>query len=58
MSLDQISAEGLDAQWESWAWSFVPAQRWIETVYWSLEVGWGAIDEKLLIRSVAGHTFY
>ena len=39
MSLDQISAEGLDPQWASWEWSFVPAQRWIEIVYWSLEVG-------------------
>ena len=39
MSLDQISAEGLDAQWASWEWSFVPTQRWIETVYWSLEAG-------------------
>ena len=42
MSLDQISAEGLDPQWASWAWSFVPAQRWIETVYWSLEAGAGS----------------
>ncbi len=42
MSLDQISAEGLDPQWASWAWSFVPAQRWIETVYWSLEAGVGS----------------
>ena len=42
MSLDQISAEGLDAQWASWEWSFVPAQRWIETVYWSLETGGGS----------------
>ncbi|MDE2814169.1 MAG: MBL fold metallo-hydrolase [Gemmatimonadota bacterium] len=42
MSLDQISAEGLDAQWASWEWSFVPAQRWIETVYWSLEAGVGS----------------
>ena len=39
MSLDQISAEGLDPQWASWEWSFVPAQRWIEIVYWSLEAG-------------------
>ena len=39
MSLEQISAEGLDSQWASWEWSFVPAQRWIETVYWSLEEG-------------------
>ncbi len=39
MSLDQICAEGLDAQWASWAWAFVPAQRWIETVYWSLAAG-------------------
>ena len=39
MSLDQISAEGLDAQWASWEWAFVPARRWIETVYWSLEAG-------------------
>ena len=42
MSLEQISAEGLDAQWASWEWSFVPAQRWIETVYWSLEAGGGS----------------
>jgi len=42
MSLDQISAEGLDPQWASWEWSFVPAQRWIETVYWSLEAGGGS----------------
>ncbi len=42
MSLEQISAEGLDAQWASWEWSFVPAQRWIETVYWSLEAGAGS----------------
>ena len=42
MSLDQISAEGLDAQWASWAWAFVPAQRWIEIVYWSLEAGVGS----------------
>ena len=42
MSLDQISAEGLDAQWASWEWSFVPARRWIETVYWSLEAGGGS----------------
>ena len=41
MSLDQISAEGLDPQWASWEWSFVPAHRWIETVYWSLEAGAG-----------------
>ena len=41
MSLDQISAEGLDAQWASWEWSFVPARRWIETVYWSLEANAG-----------------
>ena len=41
MSLDQISAEGFDAQWASWEWSFVPTQRWIETVYWSLEAGVG-----------------
>ncbi len=39
MSLEQISAEGLGSQWASWEWSFVPAQRWIETVYWSLEEG-------------------
>ena len=39
LSLDQISAEGLGSQWASWEWSFVPAQRWIETVYWSLEEG-------------------
>ncbi len=39
LSLEQISAEGLDAQWASWAWAFVPTQRWIETVYWSLEAG-------------------
>lgn len=39
LSLDQIRAEGLDAQWASWAWSFVPTERWIETVYWSLEAG-------------------
>ena len=37
MSLDQIRAEGLDAQWASWDWAFVPTQRWIETIYWSLE---------------------
>lgn len=42
MSLDQISAAGLDPQWASWEWSFVPAQRWIETVYWSLEAGGGS----------------
>ena len=42
MSLKQISAEGLDAQWASWEWSFVPAQRWIETIYWSLEAGAGS----------------
>ncbi|MXW78264.1 MAG: MBL fold metallo-hydrolase [Gemmatimonadetes bacterium] len=42
MSLDQISAEGLDDQWASWAWSFVPARRWIETVYWSFEAGAGS----------------
>ena len=42
MSLEQISAEGLDAQWASWAWAFVPARRWIETVYWSLEAGGGS----------------
>ncbi len=36
-SLDQIRAEGLGSQWASWEWSFVPTQRWIETVYWSLE---------------------
>ena len=37
MSLDQIRAEGLDAQWASWDWAFVPTPRWIETIYWSLE---------------------
>ena len=37
MTLDQLRAEGLDPQWASWEWSFVPASRWIETVYWSLE---------------------
>ncbi len=42
MSLDQISAEGLDAQWASWEWPFVPARRWIETVYWSLEAEGGS----------------
>ena len=42
LSLDQISAEGLDPQWASWEWSFVPTQRWIETVYWSLEAGVGS----------------
>lgn len=39
MSLDQIRAEGLDPQWASWAWAFVPTSRWIETIYWSLEAG-------------------
>lgn len=37
MSLDQIRAEGLDPQWASWEWAFVPTPRWIETIYWSLE---------------------
>lgn len=37
MSLDQIRAEGLDPQWASWDWAFVPTPRWIETIYWSLE---------------------
>lgn len=37
MSLDQIRAEGLDQQWASWDWAFVPTPRWIETIYWSLE---------------------
>ena len=37
MSLDQIRAAGLDAQWASWEWAFVPTPRWIETIYWSLE---------------------
>ena len=39
MSLDQIRAEGLDPQWESWEWAFVPTPRWVETIYWSLEAG-------------------
>lgn len=42
LSLDQISAAGLDPQWASWEWSFVPTQRWIETIYWSLEAGVGS----------------
>ncbi len=42
LSLDQISAEGLNPQWASWEWSFVPTQRWIETIYWSLEAGVGS----------------
>ena len=37
MSLNQIRAEGLDQQWASWDWAFVPTPRWIETIYWSLE---------------------
>lgn len=37
MSLDQIRSEGLDPQWTSWDWAFVPTPRWIETIYWSLE---------------------
>ena len=37
MSLDQIRAEGLDPQWASWEWAFVPTPRWTETIYWSLE---------------------
>lgn len=37
MSLDQIRAAGLDPQWASWEWAFVPTPRWIETIYWSLE---------------------
>ncbi len=32
-SLEQIKAAGLGARWESWSWSFIPTERWIETVY-------------------------
>jgi hypothetical protein len=32
-TLDQIRNEGLPAEWKSWSWQFVSADRWIETIY-------------------------
>ncbi len=32
-TLDDIKAEGLPSQWQSWATDFIPASRWIEIVY-------------------------
>lgn len=35
-SLEEIKAGGLPQEWASWSWSFIPTDRWIETVYRSL----------------------
>ncbi len=32
-SLDEIKAEGLQEEWKGWSWSFIPTERWIETIY-------------------------
>ncbi|MFQ5510477.1 MAG: MBL fold metallo-hydrolase [Candidatus Krumholzibacteriia bacterium] len=38
-SLDEIKDAGLGARWDSWSWSFIPTERWIETVYNSYSPG-------------------
>ncbi|MDA0998908.1 MAG: MBL fold metallo-hydrolase [bacterium] len=35
--LDAIKAEGLPARWKGWAWQFVSEEKWIATVYMSLQ---------------------
>jgi len=32
-SLAEIQAEGLQEEWDSWSWSFIPTKRWIEIIY-------------------------
>lgn len=32
-SLAQVQAAGLPQRWRSWSWSFIPTDRWIETLY-------------------------
>ena len=40
-SLEQIQAEGVPAEWESWGSGFVNTERWLATVYQSLSSGAG-----------------
>ena len=32
-TLEEIQKEGLGEKWKPWSWSFIPTNRWIETVY-------------------------
>lgn len=36
-SLDEVKAAGLPEKWASWSWSFVPTDRWLETLYKGLQ---------------------
>lgn len=35
-TLDQIKAQGLPAEWQSWGTGFISAERWLETIFQSL----------------------
>ena len=32
-NLAEIQADGLQEEWDSWSWSFIPTKRWIEIIY-------------------------
>lgn len=34
-TLEQITKQGLPAEWDGWSWSFIPTESWIETIYQS-----------------------
>jgi len=36
LSLQDVQKRGLDEQWSSWSWSFVPTDTWIKLIYTSL----------------------
>jgi glyoxylase-like metal-dependent hydrolase (beta-lactamase superfamily II) len=37
MTLEEAKKAGLPAEWKTWAWGFVPTERWVETLYTSLK---------------------
>lgn len=33
VTMEDLQKQGLGDEWTSWSWSFVPTERWIETIY-------------------------